>query len=212
MDRGAWRATVYQTQLSDCELRVKAKLWKEKNNHQKDWVEVKCYLISLYSKFYNFILWRCNFFILYQFRKTSSRYLFCKWKPESPDVDVLNLTSRRWHPDEQGSEVVILLLGESSNSAIGKLWVILRRLGYNFKPYRHRDYGDWVSRSGMSNPLQSHGLKPTRLLCPWDSPRIMEWVAIPFSRWSSPPRDWNRVSCVAGRFFTVWDNFQTLYT
>ena len=37
MDRGAWRATVCQTQLSDCELRVKAKLWKEKNNNnQKD--------------------------------------------------------------------------------------------------------------------------------------------------------------------------------
>jgi len=23
---------------------------------------------------------------------------------------------------------------------------------------------------------------PTRLLCPWDSPRILEWVAISFSR------------------------------
>ena len=31
--------------------------------------------------------------------------------------------------------------------------------------------------------------------------RILEWVAIPFSRGSSPPRDWTQVFCVAGRFF-----------
>ena len=34
--------------------------------------------------------------------------------------------------------------------------------------------------------------------------RILEWVAIPFSRGSSQPRDWTQVSCIAGRFFTVW--------
>ena len=32
--------------------------------------------------------------------------------------------------------------------------------------------------------------------------RILEWVAFPFPRGSSQPRDWTRVSCVAGRFFT----------
>ena len=34
--------------------------------------------------------------------------------------------------------------------------------------------------------------------------RILEWVAIPFSRGSSWPRNWTQVSCVAGRFFTDW--------
>ena len=34
--------------------------------------------------------------------------------------------------------------------------------------------------------------------------RILEWVAIPFSRGSSWPRDWTWVSCIAGRFFTIW--------
>ena len=34
--------------------------------------------------------------------------------------------------------------------------------------------------------------------------RILEWVAIPFSRGSSWPRDWTRVSNIAGRFFTIW--------
>ena len=34
--------------------------------------------------------------------------------------------------------------------------------------------------------------------------RILEWVAISFSRGSSQPRDWTQVSCIAGRFFTIW--------
>ena len=34
--------------------------------------------------------------------------------------------------------------------------------------------------------------------------RILEWVAIHFSRGSSPPRDWTYVSCIAGRFYTIW--------
>ena len=34
--------------------------------------------------------------------------------------------------------------------------------------------------------------------------RILEWVAYPFSRGSSQPRDWTQVSCIAGRFFTIW--------
>ena len=34
--------------------------------------------------------------------------------------------------------------------------------------------------------------------------RIQEWIAIPFSRGSSWPKNWTQVSCIAGRFFTVW--------
>ena len=32
---------------------------------------------------------------------------------------------------------------------------------------------------------------------------ILEWIAIPFSRRSSSPRDGTQVCCIAGRFFTV---------
>ena len=34
--------------------------------------------------------------------------------------------------------------------------------------------------------------------------RILEWVAFPFSRGSSWPRDWTPVSCITGRFFIIW--------
>ena len=36
------------------------------------------------------------------------------------------------------------------------------------------------------------------------SPRILEWVAFPFSRGSFRPRTWTGVSCIAGRCFTTW--------
>ena len=34
--------------------------------------------------------------------------------------------------------------------------------------------------------------------------RILEWVAFPFSRGSSQPKDWTRVSRIAGGFFISW--------
>ena len=34
--------------------------------------------------------------------------------------------------------------------------------------------------------------------------RVLEWIAISFSRGSSWPRNWTRVSCIAGRCFTIW--------
>ena len=38
--------------------------------------------------------------------------------------------------------------------------------------------------------------------------RILGWVAISFSRGSSQSRDWIRVSCIAGRFFTNWATWE----
>ena len=34
--------------------------------------------------------------------------------------------------------------------------------------------------------------------------RVLEWIAISFSRGSSPPRNWTWVSRIAGRHLTVW--------
>ena len=34
--------------------------------------------------------------------------------------------------------------------------------------------------------------------------RILEWIDIPFFRGSSWPRDQTLVSCIIGRFFTIW--------
>ena len=53
--------------------------------------------------------------------------------------------------------------------------------------------------------LRSHRLSPSRLLIHGIlQARILGWVAIPFSRGSSRPRDQTRVSRIANRFFTIW--------
>ena len=64
-----------------------------------------------------------------------------------------------------------------------------------------------------------HSAPPVKVkvaqLCPtlWDprdlvhgilQARILEWVAFPFSRGSSQPRDWTQVFHIAGWFFTSW--------
>ena len=41
----------------------------------------------------------------------------------------------------------------------------------------------------------AHGILQTRML---------EWVAIPFSRGSFQPKDQTQVSCIAGRVLTIW--------
>ena len=46
----------------------------------------------------------------------------------------------------------------------------------------------WTVASGSSVHLQA---------------RMLEWVAIPFSRGSSQPRDQTQVSRIAGEFFTI---------
>ena len=54
------------------------------------------------------------------------------------------------------------------------------------------------SRSVASDSLQLHDYTVHGTL----QARILEWVAFPFSRGSSQPRDQTQVSCIAGRFFT----------
>ena len=57
----------------------------------------------------------------------------------------------------------------------------------------------------MSDPLLPHGLQPAKLPCPWNSPGKNTEMGCHFIlQGSSPARDQAQVSCIAGRFFTVW--------
>ena len=76
---------------------------------------------------------------------------------------------------------------------------------------------DWPSSILHTTPISYgyHGQDLSTLCDPKDnSPprpsvhgifqaRILEWVAIAFSRGSSQPRDQTQVSCIAGRFLTI---------
>ena len=63
-----------------------------------------------------------------------------------------------------------------------------------------------VSHSVVSNSLWPHWLYslPGSSVHEILQAIILEWVAIPFSRGSSWPRDRTHVSCTAGGFFTIW--------
>ena len=58
----------------------------------------------------------------------------------------------------------------------------------------------------MSKSLWPHGLYIHVIL----QARILKWVAFPFSRGSSQPRDWTQDFCVTGRFFTSWATREAL--
>ena len=60
----------------------------------------------------------------------------------------------------------------------------------------------WTQRS---NPGLPHCRWILYKLSYQGSSRILEWVACPFSSRSSWLRNWPRVSCIAGKFFTNWD-------
>ena len=55
-----------------------------------------------------------------------------------------------------------------------------------------------------SNPSLPHCRQILYQLSHKGSTRILEWVAYPFSRGSSRPRNQIGVSCIAGGFFTNW--------
>ena len=62
-----------------------------------------------------------------------------------------------------------------------------------------------------SNPGLPHCRQILYQLSHRGSPRILEWVAYPFSMGSSWPRNWTRVSCIAGRFLTNWAMREALW-
>ena len=68
------------------------------------------------------------------------------------------------------------------------------------------------SLSLLQGIFPTQGLNPVLPHCRWilyqlshkGSPGILEWVAYPFSRGSSWPRNRTGVSCIVCRFFTNW--------
>ena len=69
---------------------------------------------------------------------------------------------------------------------------------------------EWVAISFLQRIVPSQGPNPGLPHCRrilyrlshQGSPRVLEWVAYPFSRGSSSTRNLTGVSCIAGRFFT----------
>ena len=100
--------------------------------------------------------------------------------------------------------------GESESHSVmsDSLW-----LHVLYSPWRSPGQNTGVgSLSLLQGIFPTQGSNPGLLHCRWilyqlshkESPRILEWVACPFSSESSQPRNRTGVSCIAGRFFTNW--------
>ena len=78
----------------------------------------------------------------------------------------------------------------------GPVWLILDRYGY-VRVKKWSEVEVTQSCLTLCDPMgyTVHGILQAR---------ILEWVAFPFSRGSSQPRDKTQVSHSAGRFFTNW--------
>ena len=85
--------------------------------------------------------------------------------------------------------------------------------------FSRQEYWNGLPCSLFQGMFPTQGLKPGLPHCRQilyhlnhhGSPRILEWVAYPFSRGSSWIRNQPGVSCTAGRFFTSWTTREALY-
>ena len=98
-------------------------------------------------------------------------------------------------------------------------WKSLSRVQFSVTPWLYSPWNSLGQNTGVgslsllqgiiptqgSNPGLSHCRQILYQLSHRGSPRILEWVAYPFSSGSSQPRNRTRVSCIAGRFSTNWD-------
>ena len=103
--------------------------------------------------------------------------------------------------------IYVLMMYESESHSVASLWP-------------HGLYSPWNApgqNTGVDSLSLLQGIFPTQGSnpglphCRWilyqlsHKGRILEWVAYPVSRGSSWPRNWTRISCIEGRFFTSSD-------
>ena len=90
-------------------------------------------------------------------------------------------------------------------------WVSLYQKRLPPFSYRKKNLIEVISESeSVSCSVMSSSLRPMDCSLPGFSVHgvlqagLLEWLAIPFSRGSSQPRDWTRTSCTEGSFYTIW--------
>ena len=109
------------------------------------------------------------------------------------------------------SLLVIYFIYESKRESASRIWLLRPHGLYSawISPGQNTGVGSLSLLLGLfptqgSNPGLPHCWRILYQLSHKGSPRMLEWVAFPFSCRSSWPRNQTGVSCIAGRFFTSW--------
>ena len=84
-------------------------------------------------------------------------------------------------------------IADSMDMSLSKLWKMVK----DMEAWNAAVHGVAKNQTWVSDSLWHHGLYILQA-------RILEWVAFPFSRGSSQPRDRTQISCIAVWFFTSW--------
>ena len=103
---------------------------------------------------------------------------------------------------------VFILNTYMSEKSLTHVWFCVTPSPWN-SPGQNTGVGSLSLLQGIF-PIQ--GSNPGLPHCRWilyqlshkGNPRILEWVAYPFTSRSSHTRNWTRVSCIVGGFFTNW--------
>ena len=139
-----------------------------------------------------------------------------KWKVKMKSLSRVRLLVTPWTTAYQTPPS----MGFSRQGSYQRLlWVKVTQLCLTLQP--HGLYSSWNSpgqNTGVGSLSLLQGIFPTQgsnpglLHCRWIlyqlshkvSPRMLEWIAYPFSRGSFWPKNQTGVSCIAGGFFTNW--------
>ena len=114
-----------------------------------------------------------------------SRQEYWSGLPCLPPGDLHNPGIELRSPSLQADSLLSELPGKPMNTGVGSLSLL-----------------QGIFPTQRSNPGLPHCRRILYQLSHQGSPRILEWVAYPFSSGSSRPRNRTGVSCIAGRFFT----------
>ena len=89
---------------------------------------------------------------------------------------------------------------------LSHVWLLATPWTIQFMEFSRPEYWSLSLLQGIfptqgSNPDLLHCRQILYQLSHKESPRVLEWVAYPFSSGSSQPRNWTGVSCIAGEYF-----------
>ena len=101
-------------------------------------------------------------------------------------------------------KIRILIMARCVSEGVFETWNVIKSLAQFLAHSHHCESESEVVQScpTLCDPMECslpgfsvHGIFQAR---------VLEWVAISFSRWSSRPRDRTQIYCIIGRRFTLW--------